>query len=58
MVLSGTETGTGNTINASKITDANGNYSFPDLDPGTYTVTQTQLTSHACKIPGPDCLFL
>ena len=52
ITLTGTETGTGNAINATKVTDANGNYSFPDLDPGTYSLTQTQLTSHACKIPG------
>ena len=36
-----TLTGTGG-VNKTTVTDANGFYSFTDLQPGTYTVTETQ----------------
>jgi uncharacterized repeat protein (TIGR01451 family) len=39
--LSGTDT-LNNTINRTTTTDANGNYQFDNLLPGTYTVVQTQ----------------
>ena len=32
----------GNDVELTVLTDANGNYSFENLNPGTYTVTQTQ----------------
>jgi hypothetical protein len=45
-----TLTGTGG-VNLTKVTDANGFYSFDDLQPGTYTVTETQPTGY---IDGKD----
>ena len=51
IVLTGTEL-LGSSVNQSKNTDSNGNYSFPNLNPGTYVLTQTQLTAHACNLPG------
>ncbi len=50
ITLSGTDAD--GPVNATKITDGNGYYLFANLSPGTYTLTQTQLTSHACKLPG------
>jgi large repetitive protein len=35
----------GNTVNRTTTTDANGNYTFPNLLAGTYTVTETQPAS-------------
>lgn len=41
LTLSGTDTN-GNTVNATTVTDANGDYSFPNLAPGSYRVTETR----------------
>ena len=39
-------------VSDTKTTDGNGFYRFDNLSPGTYTLTQSQLTTHACKLPG------
>ena len=43
IALAGTDTG-GNAVNRTETTDANGEYTFANLLPGTYTLTQTQPT--------------
>ena len=48
--LSGTDD-LGNPVTATTTTDPNGDYVFPDLRPGTYTVTETQPPGYA---DGPD----
>ena len=40
------------TVNLTRTTNASGYYHFGDLSPGTYTLTQTQNTAHACSLPG------
>ncbi len=46
VTLSGTETG-GTAVHMVRTTDANGNYSFLDLRPGTYTITETQPANYS-----------
>ncbi|MCE5268993.1 MAG: hypothetical protein LLG00_14040, partial [Planctomycetaceae bacterium] len=41
VTLTGTDIA-GNTVSISKLTDSNGAYSFAQLRPGTYTITETQ----------------
>lgn len=47
ITLNGTETDTALVISVATTTDADGNYSFVDLRPGTYRLTQTQPTAWA-----------
>jgi len=42
----------GNVV-ATTTTDANGNYSFPNVTPGTYTITETQPTQFGDPAGGP-----
>ena len=52
ITLSGTDD-LGNPVSATTTTDANGDYLFPDLRPGTYTVTETQPVGYG---DGPDSI--
>ena len=52
VTLTGTATG-GGSVNLSTTTDSTGFYSFANLDPGTYTITETQPTNY---IEGKDAV--
>ena len=52
LTLTGTDV-FGNVVTRTTTTDADGAYSFGDLRPGTYTVTETQPTSYANRVENP-----
>jgi protocatechuate 3,4-dioxygenase beta subunit len=49
--LTGTDN-TGSAVSKSTTTDANGEYSFTDLTPGTYTISETQQTGWTKSVGG------
>ena len=55
ILLTGTDL-SGNPVSLSTFTDANGDYLFPDLIPGTYTVTEVQPTGYDDGIDTPGTL--